>query len=120
MSLSPKVIEFEKTWSELLLKVDCVINLRAVNKVSWMGMYEDVYALCTSIPPHSDKVYDRLNQYLIDFVSHKRDEVLENSSEILKGYNESWKSFLNGTEFLHAAFRYLNETWIKNRSKDLR
>ena len=90
MSLSPKVIQFEETWADLLKKIDGVINLREVNKLSWMEMYEDVYALCTAIPPHSEKLYSNLSAFLEHFVIKKREEILENNAEILKAYETAW------------------------------
>eukprot|EP01135_Chromosphaera_perkinsii_P008242 Nk52_evm1s1208 gene=Nk52_evmTU1s1208 len=90
MSLSPKVISFEEKWDNLLVRIEAVINLREVKNVSWMGMYEDVYALCTSIPPHCERLYENISKFLEDFVNKKREEILEDGSDLLKSYEAAW------------------------------
>ena len=68
MSLRPREIVFEESWSKLLDIIQGVITvtrLRKIDKPLWHNTFSDVYMLCVAHPEsHSKPLYDATRKLL--------------------------------------------------------
>lgn len=65
MSLKPRRVDFDATWSILSETVQVVISGGRVERAVWNERFSDVYALCVANPePMADKLYNSTKSFL--------------------------------------------------------
>lgn len=74
MSLKPRQVDFESTWSTLRTTCQSVIRLGQVQRAVWNDRFSDVYALCVAFPdPLTDKLYGEVKTFLQGHVVELRE-----------------------------------------------
>lgn len=74
MSLKPKRVDFNSTWSDLQETVKGVITLSNVPRQTWNDRFTDVYSLCVAYPePLADKLYSETKKFLETHVSQVKE-----------------------------------------------
>ena len=65
MSLKPRQVDFQSTWTTLEATCQSVIRLGKVERSVWNDRFSDVYALCVAFPdPLTDKLYEEVKTFL--------------------------------------------------------
>ncbi|VVD02442.1 unnamed protein product, partial [Leptidea sinapis] len=122
MSLKPRHVNFEETWSKLRETISGVVSLRAVERAVWNSRFSDVYALCVAHPePMADKLYDETKSFLEEHVSGMLQRVkgstpLESSDYndgLLSRYVTAWREYSQGVQYLNSLYSYLNLQHVK-------
>lgn len=125
MSLKPKRIDFNKTWSELKSTIEDVITLGSVERNEWNSRFVDIYTICVAHPePLADKLYVVTKSFLEDHVKNllktKISSSDSNSTEcliqdLLPRYHQVWLEYSKGVEYLNYLYLYLNQQHIKKQ-----
>lgn len=145
MSLKPKRINFERTWSDLSLIVRDVISLKEVKRDVWNNTFSDVYSICVSFPePLADQLYDNTKTFLENHVqwmlktkvlpstsaannngtdkesSHPDDEqhfegANSGGESLLLRYYNAWSEYSLGLQYLNLLYKYLNTQHIRKQ-----
>lgn len=117
MSLRPRNIDFDPTWSILKETVSGVIMCGSVPRVTWNDRFSDVYALCVSCPePHGDRLYQETKVFLEKHVQHLYKIVTSRNQEnLLTMYQRYWEQYSKGSSYLNQLYGYLNTTFIKKQ-----
>ncbi|KAL3832004.1 hypothetical protein ACJMK2_023688 [Sinanodonta woodiana] len=111
MSLKPRQVDFDSTWSTLLDTVKGVITCGRI------PLFTDVYALCVACPdPLGDKLYQETRNFLEDHVKTLHKTVMESGEEnLLAIYHRHWEEYSKGSGYLNQLYGYLNSTFIKKQ-----
>ncbi|KAK4877974.1 hypothetical protein RN001_010480 [Aquatica leii] len=117
MSLKPRTVDFNATWSLLQETIHGVITLAHVPRPVWNDRFSDVYSLCVAHPePMADRLYAETKLYLTNHVSKLLNEVLEGGeSQLVKNYFKYWNDYSMGAGYLHNLYLYLNQQHIKTQ-----
>ncbi|XP_064647338.1 cullin-2-like [Lineus longissimus] len=117
MSLKPRRVDFESTWSTLLETVEAVITCSAVSRNVFQDRFSDVYALCVAYPePLSDRLYQETKTFLENHVKKLYSLVTEGGEEnFLNVYHQHWQEFNEGATYLNQLYGYLNTQFIKKQ-----
>ncbi|XP_055540901.1 cullin-2 [Wyeomyia smithii] len=127
MSLKPKKIDFDKTWSDLKETVTEVITLRCVHRDVWYSRFEVIYSICVAHPePLADKLYTETKLFLEQHVRNLlKTQVLSGDSKssnndnnpyaLLHRYYKTWTEYSKGVEYLNDLYLYLNQQHIKKQ-----
>lgn len=117
MSLKPRKVDFESTWTTLLETVKGVVTCAKVGRATWNDRFSDVYALCVACPdPLSDKLYTETKKFLENHVSNLYKKVQGNGEEnCLSTYHRHWEEYSKGSGYLNQLYGYLNTTYIKKQ-----
>ncbi|KAF2900626.1 hypothetical protein ILUMI_05565 [Ignelater luminosus] len=117
MSLKPRAVDFNATWSLLQETIHGVITLAHVPRPVWNDRFSDVYSLCVAHPePMADRLYAETKQYLIDHVAKLLNEVQEGGEgQLIKNYFKYWTDYSVGARYLHSLYLYLNQQHIKTQ-----
>lgn len=141
MSLKPKPINFDETWSDLSLIVRDVISLKEVKRDVWNDTFTDVYSICVSYPePLADQLYDKTKVFLENHVEwmlntkvlptnnannkaggqpHPDDEQhfdnANNNESLLLRYYNAWSEYSTGLQYLNLLYKYLNTQHIRKQ-----
>ncbi|XP_072027035.1 cullin-2-like [Amphiura filiformis] len=116
MSLKPRVVNFEETWSRLLETVQGVIQLGNVKRKTWNDRFSDVYALCVAFPePHSDRLYEETKKFLEEHVELLYQEIKEADENLLAMYHKHWQVYSKGAAYMDQLYSYLNQQYIKKQ-----
>ncbi|XP_054166315.1 cullin-2-like isoform X2 [Oppia nitens] len=115
MSLKPKHVEFESTWSQIRSTVEKVIVLKHVQRSEWNDRFPDLYQLCVAFPePLGDRVYNETKAFLDQHVKQLYDTVVKSShEELLSAYHQQWLIYREGVTYLNILYMYLNTQHIK-------
>lgn len=121
MSLRPREIVFEESWSKLLEIIQGVITvnrLRKIDKPLWQNTFSDVYMLCVAHPEsHSKPLYDSTRKLLETHIIQIYNSLIENTDEkLLNLYHTFWLEYSKGSEYLNNLFIYLNSQFVKKNS----
>jgi len=117
MSLKPKRVDFNSTWSDLRDTVKGVITFSNVPRTVWNDRFTDVYSLCVAYPePLADKLYSETRKFLEDHVAATLIKVKAGGEQnLLANYHGAWQEFSRGIEYLHMLYSYLNNQHIKKQ-----
>ncbi|KAI0211701.1 Cullin-2 [Lamellibrachia satsuma] len=117
MSLKPRRVDFDKTWSQLLDTVEGIITCGRVERSVWNDRFSDVYALCVAYPePLGDRLYGETKQFLENHVEKLYQELLGGGEEnLLTCYHRNWQQFSKGSTYLNQLYGYLNAQFIKKQ-----
>ncbi|XP_025833506.1 cullin-2 [Agrilus planipennis] len=117
MSLKPRKVDFNATWSSLQDTVRGVITLDHVPRTVWNDRFSDVYSLCVAHPePLADRLYAETKQYLIDHVAKLLNKIQEGGeSQLIRNYFYYWSQYSEGAGYLHKLYFYLNQQHIKTQ-----
>eukprot|EP00096_Caligus_rogercresseyi_P010960 TRINITY_DN415_c0_g1_i2.p1 TRINITY_DN415_c0_g1~~TRINITY_DN415_c0_g1_i2.p1 ORF type:complete len:751 (-),score=90.94 TRINITY_DN415_c0_g1_i2:275-2527(-) len=117
MSLRPRRVDFDSTWSELRETVKGVISLSHVPRDVWNDRFMDVYSLCVAYPePLADRLYRETKLFLEEHFHELLLRVLQaGRDELLHNYHEAWKEFSQGIDYLHMLYSYLNNQHIRKQ-----
>ncbi|XP_055644695.1 cullin-2 isoform X2 [Toxorhynchites rutilus septentrionalis] len=125
MSLKPKRIDFDQTWSELKDTVKEVITLGSVRRDVWSNRFVDIYSICVAHPePLADKLYAQtrlfLEAHVRNLLQHKVfPSVIEVDGDqrytLLYRYYDAWTEYSKGVEYLNHLYLYLNQQHIKKQ-----
>ncbi len=100
---------------------------------TYMGLYTTIHNYCTShksIPKGSrhkivlgGELYDRFNDYLVQYLATIRNECQElNGESLLKYFVFQWAKYRRTSLYISSLFRYLERHWIldqENRKKNV-
>lgn len=117
MSLRPRRVDFDATWSTLLETVKGVITCGRVARATWNDRFSDVYALCIACPePLGDRLYLETKTFLENHVKSLHTIVCQSSDEnLLRVYQKHWDEYSKGSNYLNQLYGYLNTTFIKKQ-----
>ncbi|KFM57787.1 Cullin-2, partial [Stegodyphus mimosarum] len=116
MSLRPKVVDFDATWSLLKETVEGVITLGHIDRHVWNDRFTDVYALCVAFPePLGDRLYVETKNYLDEHVKKLHQLVVSSQEGLLVAYHKSWTQYSQGINYLNKLYMYLNTQHIKKQ-----
>lgn len=117
MSLKPRRVDFDQTWSTLLETVNGVITCGSVARATWNDRFSDVYALCVACPePLGDRLYQETKTFLENHVKSLYQKVVDSNEEnLLTIYQRHWEQYSKGSGFLNQLYGYLNTTFIKKQ-----
>ncbi|KAK5638922.1 hypothetical protein RI129_013217 [Pyrocoelia pectoralis] len=117
MSLKPRSVDFNATWTLLQETIHGVITLAHVPRPVWNDRFSDVYSLCVAHPePMADRLYAETKLYLTNHVSKLLNEVLDGGdSHLVKNYFKYWTDYSIGARYLHSLYLYLNQQHIKTQ-----
>lgn len=125
MSLKPRRIDFDKSWSELKKTIGDVITLGRVDRNEWNSRFVDIYTICVAHPePLADKLYAVTKLFLEEHVknllkskvmpSHSLTDVNPGHNLLLR-YHKVWLEYSKGLEYLNYLYLYLNQQHIKKQ-----
>ncbi|KAF4533341.1 hypothetical protein B566_EDAN002738 [Ephemera danica] len=117
MSLKPRRVNFQDTWTILQPTVHGVVTLGNVPRNVWNDCFGDIYALCVAHPdPLADRLYQETKKFLDDHVKSLLEKVQSTSgSNLLKCYYDAWNIYSEGVKYLHRLYLYLNQQHIKKQ-----
>lgn len=132
MSLKPKRIDFDKTWSDLKCTIREVITLGSVKRDVWSSRFVDIYSICVAHPePLADKLYTETKLFLEEHVRSLLKEKVSppdieetggvgggNNNQphlLLHRYYDAWTEYSKGVEYLNHFYLYLNQQHIKKQ-----
>nr|XP_022308592.1 cullin-2-like [Crassostrea virginica] len=117
MSLKPRKVDFDATWTTLLETVKGVVTCAKVDRATWNDRFSNVYALCVACPdPLSDRLYTETKKFLENHVSTLFQKVQGNGEEnCLSTYHKHWEEYSKGSGYLNQLYGYLNTTYIKKQ-----
>jgi len=117
MSLKPKRVDFDTTWSSLKETVKGVITFSNVPRATWNDRFTDVYSLCVAYPePLADKLYSETKKFLEEHVDSLLIKVRGGGEHnLLAAYHDAWKQFSRGIDYLHMLYSYLNNQHIRKQ-----
>ncbi|XP_052251215.1 cullin-2-like isoform X2 [Dreissena polymorpha] len=117
MSLRPRRVDFDTTWSTLLETVKGVITCGSVARSTWNDRFSDVYALCVACPePLGDRLYQETKAFLEKHVDTLHKRVVDcNEENLLTAYQKHWEQYSKGSAYLNQLYGYLNSTFIKKQ-----
>ncbi|KAL5007129.1 hypothetical protein ScPMuIL_015935 [Solemya velum] len=102
MSLKPRHIDFDSTWSTLLETVRGVITY--------------VYALCVAVDPLVDQLYQETKTFLEKYVQELHNKVIAAGEDhLLSSYHRYSEEYGKGAGYLNQLYRYLNTAFIKKK-----
>ncbi|KAH0627568.1 hypothetical protein JD844_003431 [Phrynosoma platyrhinos] len=114
MSLKPRVVDFDETWSKLLTTIKAVVMLDYVERATWNDRFSDIYALCVAYPePLGERLYMETKNFLENHVRHLHKRVLDSEEQILVMYHRYWDEYSRGADYMDCLYRYLNTQFIK-------
>uniref|UniRef100_A0A4W2G4J4 Cullin-2 n=1 Tax=Bos indicus x Bos taurus TaxID=30522 RepID=A0A4W2G4J4_BOBOX len=114
MSLKPRVVDFDETWSKLLTTIKAVVMLEYVERATWNDRFSDIYALCVAYPePLGERLYTETKIFLENHVRHLHKRVLESEEQVLVMYHRYWEEYSKGADYMDCLYRYLNTQFIK-------
>lgn len=126
MSLKPRRIDFDKSWSELRNTIGDVISLGRVDRNEWNSRFVDIYTICVAHPePLADKLYAVTKSFLEEHVKSLLENKILPASQsctentpchnLLHRYHEVWLEYSKGVEYLNYLYLYLNQQHIKKQ-----
>ncbi|XP_014262650.1 cullin-2 [Cimex lectularius] len=117
MSLKPKRVDFQETWTILQETVKGVITLGNVPHSTWSDRFSDVYSLCVAYPePLADRLYQETRQFLDNHVKSLLQQVTgAGEQNLLRNYQKAWNEYYQGINYLHRLYLYLNQQHIKKQ-----
>lgn len=116
MSLRPKVVDFDCTWTVLKETVQGVITLDHVDRHVWNDRFTDVYALCVAYPePLGDCLYTETKNFLEEHVKKLHRHVVASPEGLLVAYHKYWNEYSQGINYLNKLYMYLNTQHIKKQ-----
>uniref|UniRef100_A0A803TNR9 Cullin 2 n=1 Tax=Anolis carolinensis TaxID=28377 RepID=A0A803TNR9_ANOCA len=114
MSLKPRVVDFDETWSKLLTTIKAVVMLDYVERATWNDRFSDIYALCVAYPePLGERLYMETKNFLENHVRLLHKRVLDSEEQILVMYHRYWEEYSRGADYMDCLYRYLNTQFIK-------
>lgn len=126
MSLKPRNVNFDETWTEIKGTVREVITLGNVKRDVWNNRFGDVYSICVAVPdPLADRLYNETKAFLENHVQTLlKSRVLTNArttdggdpeDTLLFRYYRAWSEYSKGIEYLNHLYMYLNQQHIKKQ-----
>ncbi|XP_049782666.1 cullin-2 [Schistocerca cancellata] len=117
MSLKPKNVDFNETWSALRETVKGVLTLSSVPRSVWNDRFSDVYSLCVAHPePLADRLYLETKAFLDAHVRSLLEQVRANGeNNLLRAYYQAWSQYSLGCLYLHKLYLYLNQQHIRKQ-----
>lgn len=114
MSLKPRLVDFDETWSKLLTTIKAVVMLDYVERATWNDRFSDIYALCVAYPePLGERLYMETKAFLENHVRVLHKKVLDSEEQILVMYHRYWDEYSKGADYMDCLYRYLNTQFIK-------
>ncbi|ORX96529.1 Cullin 1a [Basidiobolus meristosporus CBS 931.73] len=109
MSLRPKRINFEKTFTEFEKNLIALYNLFGFTKVSGMTMIQLVYDLCTARPrPYTERLFNSIANFLVERSKSLKESILE-PEEIILAYAKEWDKYAKASQYTDSVCQYLNK-----------
>lgn len=126
MSLQPRQVNFDETWTEIKETVKEVITLGNVKRDVWNNRFGDVYAICVAYPqPLADKLYTETKTFLENHVQNllktkvattvRSSDGGDSADSLLFRYFRAWTEYSKGIEYLNYLYMYLNQQHIKKQ-----
>ncbi|XP_063706724.1 cullin-2 [Culicoides brevitarsis] len=126
MSLQPRQVNFDETWTEIKETVKEVITLGVVKRDVWNNRFGDVYAICVAYPqPLADKLYTETKTFLENHVQNllktkvattiRSSDGGDSADSLLFRYFRAWNEYSKGIEYLNYLYMYLNQQHIKKQ-----
>ncbi|XP_044742186.1 cullin-2 [Chrysoperla carnea] len=118
MSLTPKEMNFNETWSSLKETVEGVITLGHVPRSIWNDRFSDVYSLCVVHYPEplADKLYQETYKFLTEHVTELYKHVeAQGDNNLIPSYYSAWMEYSQGLNYVHKLYWYLNQTHIRKQ-----
>uniref|UniRef100_A0A1I8JBD7 CULLIN_2 domain-containing protein n=2 Tax=Macrostomum lignano TaxID=282301 RepID=A0A1I8JBD7_9PLAT len=116
-TLKPHQVDFDLAWNKLVRTVDRVLQCEDVAKETWTDTFFTIYSLCVAAPePHCGSLYTHVNSFLqqhCQAVLQRLDQVPD--VELLAAYHRSWRTYYDGSSYLHRLFRYLNVHHVQKK-----
>ncbi|XP_068094700.1 cullin-2 [Hyperolius riggenbachi] len=114
MSLKPRVVDFDETWTKLLTTINAVVKLDYVERATWNDRFSDIYALCVAYPePLGERLYSETKTFLENHVLQLHAKVLDSAEQVLVVYHAFWEEYSRGADYMDSLYRYLNTQFIK-------
>eukprot|EP01065_Artemidia_motanka_P009483 TRINITY_DN14852_c0_g1_i1.p1 TRINITY_DN14852_c0_g1~~TRINITY_DN14852_c0_g1_i1.p1 ORF type:complete len:789 (+),score=315.88 TRINITY_DN14852_c0_g1_i1:69-2435(+) len=128
-SLKTGVVDYQKTWGDLREDIRCVL-LNHTQPAPQPQMpierqHHEVYKVCTSactalpqgveqMKPAPHLLYQHLKDFLTQHVNTYVVKQVQGhqGDQILRSYLREWAGFSRGIDWVHAAFKYLNQDWV--------
>uniref|UniRef100_A0A3Q1N1U0 Cullin-2 n=1 Tax=Bos taurus TaxID=9913 RepID=A0A3Q1N1U0_BOVIN len=105
MSLKPRVVDFDETWSKLLTTIKAVVMLEYVERATWNDRFSDIYALCVAYPePLGERLYTETKIFLENHVRHLHKRVLESEEQVLVMYHRYWEEYSKGADYMDCLY----------------
>uniref|UniRef100_A0A336LM86 Cullin-2 n=1 Tax=Culicoides sonorensis TaxID=179676 RepID=A0A336LM86_CULSO len=126
MSLQPRQVNFDETWTEIKETVNEVITLGNVKRDVWNNRFGDVYAICVAHPqPFADRLYTETKAFLENHVQNLLKTKVattltssdggDSADSLLFRYFRAWTEYSKGIEYLNYLYMYLNQQHIKKQ-----
>ncbi|KAK2719989.1 cullin-2-like [Artemia franciscana] len=115
MSLRPRKVDFNDTWSDLKKTIDNIIKLKPVPRSVWNDKFSDIYSLCVACPDSfAELLYDETKKFIRTHLIGLHKEIAsDDKSHLLADYAKYWKQYNQGIDFLNKLYTYLNSQHIK-------
>lgn len=106
--LSLKVVDFNIKWEELEQTINAILRLDKVPREEWYARFNDIYAMCGSLPEsHQTRLFDSTQFLLEEHVTNILSIIQTgDTASLLKDYYTQWEIYRVGVEHVNSLYQY--------------
>lgn len=105
-------LRFEDKWPYMESIILKILTQEAVTKSEWQELFYDVHSVCLWDDKGATKLYDHLQEDIVQFIKQAQARVLAHRQEeaLLKAYITEWRKFFSQCNYLPTPFKQLEIT----------
>jgi hypothetical protein len=118
MSLMPREMDFEATWSSLEKTIDNIIKLKPVPRIVWNETFRVIYSLCAASPESfEERLYDQTKKLIrTHLIGLYKETASDDKCHLLANYAKYWKQYHQGIDLLNQLYIHFNSVFGYNNN----